>query len=299
MVRLYVGGLPADVTCDQLAQRFAPFGRVDGADLAAPQVDGCEVLKDASCRGFGYVELEPTDEAALRRCLSTANPHEPCCHISYQCLQAAGSPVCGQSLFVLPAPLACIHLMVLCPLQLFWQCMFAFVSSTSLLCFSLCGQHNGCKRSCGTLRKEAVRSALFICACCVSVPQRDDAHGLKWALNIHFRIPAAQYNGCKWRGGTLRVEAARPAFHLRLVREWAAEAARQHEQCKRAAAREQEAARGAEAVRVKPPAELTLAVPHSRKARLLLSPACVPATTVCRTCAFKREHFRNYSNVSS
>ena len=71
MVRLYVGGLPADVTAEQLAERFAPFGRVEGADLAAPQADGCAALKGASCRGFGYVELEPKDEAALRRCLST------------------------------------------------------------------------------------------------------------------------------------------------------------------------------------------------------------------------------------
>ena len=73
MVRLYVGGLPADVTAEQLAERFAPFGRVEGADLAAPQADGCAALKDASCRGFGYVELEPKDEAALRRCLSTVS----------------------------------------------------------------------------------------------------------------------------------------------------------------------------------------------------------------------------------
>lgn len=85
----------------------------------------------------------------------------------------------------------------------------------------------------------------------------------------------AQYNGCKWRGGTLRVEAARPAFHLRLVREWAAEAARQREERERAAAREQEAAHAAEAARAKRPAELTLALPHSRKARASSSsPLC-------------------------
>ena len=88
MVRLYVGGLPADVTAEQLAERFAPFGRVEGADLAAPQTDGCAALKDASCRGFGYVELDPKDEAALRRCLSTVRPWEPCCAVS--------SPNCKQ-----------------------------------------------------------------------------------------------------------------------------------------------------------------------------------------------------------
>ncbi len=39
----------------------------------------------------------------------------------------------------------------------------------------------------------------------------------------------AQYNGCKWRGHTLRVEPARPAFADRLVKEWAdAEAAEAH-----------------------------------------------------------------------
>jgi hypothetical protein len=30
-----------------------------------------------------------------------------------------------------------------------------------------------------------------------------------------------QYNGCKWKGCKLRVEEARPAFGLRLQREWA------------------------------------------------------------------------------
>ena len=64
------------------------------------------------------------------------------------------------------------------------------------------------------------------------------------------------------------MEAARPAFHLRLVREWAAEAARLREERERAAARQQEAACAAEAARAKRPAELTLALPHSRKARL-------------------------------
>jgi hypothetical protein len=74
MVRLYVGGLPPDVSAEQLAQRFAPFGRVEGADLALPQAAGAGAAPQPGCRGFGYVELEPQDDAALRRCLSTVRP---------------------------------------------------------------------------------------------------------------------------------------------------------------------------------------------------------------------------------
>ena len=71
------------------------------------------------------------------------------------------------------------------------------------------------------------------------------------------------------------MEAARPAFHLRLVREWAAEAAAQREERERAAAREQEEARAAETARAKRPAELALALalPHGRKARLPFFPS--------------------------
>lgn len=33
-----------------------------------------------------------------------------------------------------------------------------------------------------------------------------------------------QYNGCKWRGGVLRVERAEPAYLARLEQQWAEEA---------------------------------------------------------------------------
>ncbi|KAK9828113.1 hypothetical protein WJX81_006020 [Elliptochloris bilobata] len=73
------------------------------------------------------------------------------------------------------------------------------------------------------------------------------------------------YNGCKWRGGVLRVEAARPAYHLRLVCEWAADAAAQQQERERAPASKQEAALATEAALARPPPELTLTLPNSRK----------------------------------
>ena len=174
MVRLYVGGLPQDVTKEQLAQRFAPFGRVDDADLVLGRADGSA---ETACRGFGYVELEPTNDGALHRCLSTVSK---------------------------PLVLSC---------------------STSLL------------QCVGSL------------------------------IELH----VLQYNGCKWRGGTLRVEQAKPAYHLRLVREWAAEAQRQQEESACAAVAQEKAAQALAAARAKPPPELSLADPSSRKVRQSLT----------------------------
>ena len=70
-VRLYVGGLPHDVTSEQLAQRFQPFGSVGVVQLV-PDKSGTVPAGSPlePCRGFAYVQLAPKDETALHRCLS-------------------------------------------------------------------------------------------------------------------------------------------------------------------------------------------------------------------------------------
>ena len=67
MVRLFVAGLPTEVTAEQLAQRFAPFGQVQGVELAKSKPGS--TLEPGQCRGFGHLELD-ADEQALKRCLS-------------------------------------------------------------------------------------------------------------------------------------------------------------------------------------------------------------------------------------
>ena len=88
-----------------------------------------------------------------------------------------------------------------------------------------------------------------------------------WAARRSPPGPRAQYNGCKGRGGVLRVARARPAFHLRLVREWAAEAEAARAGAQRGAAAAEAAARALADARAKPPPELSLAAPGGRKAR--------------------------------
>ena len=70
MVRLYVGGLPAGITEEELRQRFLPFGEVTDCRIAPPKVYAGEA---SFPRNFGHVELQPKDEAALRKCLSAYN----------------------------------------------------------------------------------------------------------------------------------------------------------------------------------------------------------------------------------
>lgn len=70
MVRLYVGGLDAEVTPELLSGRFKSFGTVSSCELARNK-PGCTTGTPGACRGFAYVELEPTSEQALHRCLST------------------------------------------------------------------------------------------------------------------------------------------------------------------------------------------------------------------------------------
>ena len=96
MVRLYVGGIDAEITPELLWGRFASFGTVAECEIIrrksndvsqprlAPQLSSARSLfsgvtaaaaeaaaRETGCRGFAYVELEPRDDAALHRCLST------------------------------------------------------------------------------------------------------------------------------------------------------------------------------------------------------------------------------------
>ncbi len=102
---------------------------------------------------------------------------------------------------------------------------------------------------------------------CVPTIAAGSMRELRWAARRSPPGPRAQYNGCKWRGGVLRVERARPAFHLRLVREWAAEAEAARGAAQRGAAAAEAAAAALADARAKPPPKLSLAAPGSRKAR--------------------------------
>ena len=69
MVRLYVGGLQEDTTPEMVTGRFEQFGTVSRCELARNK-PGCTIGTPGACRGFAYVELEPTSEQALHRCIS-------------------------------------------------------------------------------------------------------------------------------------------------------------------------------------------------------------------------------------
>ena len=61
-VRVFVAGLPSDVTDSELSRRFASFG----------EVVGCDIIQDKhaeGCRGFAYVQMK-TSEEKLKKCIS-------------------------------------------------------------------------------------------------------------------------------------------------------------------------------------------------------------------------------------
>lgn len=70
MVRLFVGGLAQDITSDQLASRFQTFGKVTNSTVIAPKENDTCISSTSACRGFGYLDLEPANESALRKCLT-------------------------------------------------------------------------------------------------------------------------------------------------------------------------------------------------------------------------------------
>lgn len=55
-MKLYVGGLAADVTNEQLMQEFSVYGQVDSAEAIMDRYSGTP-------RGFGFVEMPSKDEA--------------------------------------------------------------------------------------------------------------------------------------------------------------------------------------------------------------------------------------------
>ena len=66
-MRLYVGGLPPDITPLDVEGRFKPFGAVASCELVPSKGPGAD---PGACRGFAYVEFQPKDDASLARCLS-------------------------------------------------------------------------------------------------------------------------------------------------------------------------------------------------------------------------------------
>ncbi|KAL0041991.1 hypothetical protein WJX77_000059 [Trebouxia sp. C0004] len=68
-VRLYVGGLPGDITPKQLEERFASFGTVSNTKLILSK----QQSTSPGCRGFAYVDFSPKDDQSLHRCLSLYN----------------------------------------------------------------------------------------------------------------------------------------------------------------------------------------------------------------------------------
>lgn len=70
MVRLFVGGLARDITSEQLASRFETFGSVTKCTVIGPKSTDPFKGADVTCRGFGYLELDPANDSALRKCLT-------------------------------------------------------------------------------------------------------------------------------------------------------------------------------------------------------------------------------------
>ncbi|GAX85592.1 hypothetical protein CEUSTIGMA_g13007.t1 [Chlamydomonas eustigma] len=72
MVRLFVGGLPPDIDARELAKRFSPFGVVTACEYAKPKPEGVKEYSTIP-RGFAYLNIEPIDDAAIRKCLTAYN----------------------------------------------------------------------------------------------------------------------------------------------------------------------------------------------------------------------------------
>lgn len=63
--RVFVRGLPADISPADLASRFSAFGQVSNASVALSALD-------STCRGFGHLDLR-CEDAGWRRCLTALN----------------------------------------------------------------------------------------------------------------------------------------------------------------------------------------------------------------------------------
>jgi cold-inducible RNA-binding protein len=62
--RIYVGNLPYNVTNDDLAQLFTPYGAVGDANVVMDRDSG-------QSKGFGFVDMQ--DDTAARRAIAELN----------------------------------------------------------------------------------------------------------------------------------------------------------------------------------------------------------------------------------
>jgi RNA recognition motif-containing protein len=65
--RIYIGGLTPDISQNDVAGRFKPFGQVLSCEIIKAKASDADLN---SCRGFAYVNMQPKDEASLARMLS-------------------------------------------------------------------------------------------------------------------------------------------------------------------------------------------------------------------------------------
>ena len=83
-IRLFVGGLPANVTAQQLAGRFASFGTLAALDLVPDKLDS----GTARCRGFAYIDFLPQNDQALHRCISLVSSAKQSSYAALDCRSA-------------------------------------------------------------------------------------------------------------------------------------------------------------------------------------------------------------------
>ena len=68
-VRLFVGGIPGDISIEDISARFAPFGAVAGVERAPVKLHQSPLGTDPNdCRGFAYVDLVPLSDSSVSKC---------------------------------------------------------------------------------------------------------------------------------------------------------------------------------------------------------------------------------------
>ncbi|MFO0840535.1 MAG: RNA-binding protein [Phycisphaerae bacterium] len=66
--RLYVGNLPYSTSSDELRQLFSQFGGIKSAEVVSDRATG-------QSKGFGFVEMETSHQAAAAITALNGNPH--------------------------------------------------------------------------------------------------------------------------------------------------------------------------------------------------------------------------------
>lgn len=75
-VRIFVGGLPAGVTADELAQRFKSFGEVEACELVPDKLYATarpNFIPEKFSRNFGYVTLVPNGDKSVSKAMGVYN----------------------------------------------------------------------------------------------------------------------------------------------------------------------------------------------------------------------------------